>query len=1123
MPLVEKMNKQFLKKIQNKNPMAHALYEDDIENRCVELIMTELSYDTHINCFHDKDDGNARFGRTDAREVVSQRWLRAALRKLNPSVKSAVLAEAEAELTRNRDHQNRLAANKNIHDLLTNGLNLDTHTDKGAPQQVKVRFIDFETPSNNHFAVVQQLTIKGKQTRRPDLLIYVNGLPLIFIELKNLTEPTRQAYDKNVKDYRRDIPHLYHYNLLLILSNGVETKVGSMTSEWEHFFNWEKVNSENDLVVPEGQEDFAQVLRGLCRKDVLIDMLENFVLYYNDVAKIVAKNHQYLGVNNAFKAFENRSETGEAKGKLGVFWHTQGSGKSFSMVYFVKKIEKHYGKHFKFVILTDRADLEQQIHKEFKRTGLIPEQQSDAKTTLQTVPKKSSVVAKSRDDLQARLKNDDRLVFAMIQKFSMPTKGTDYPQLTDKNNIVVLVDEAHRSQYNDLAQNMRRAMTNAQFMAFTGTPLLGKGDPTEEWFGPCISRYDFVDSVNDGSTVRLFHQNRVPKMALMNDALNEDIANIFLDENLNEAEQEQLLRENSTIETVIGDSDRLDEIARDLVKHFVARGYLGKAMMISITKQVTVRMYDAVQKNWRIHKQALMQQRTGLPHDSPLRAELDKTIKFMDATKMAVIISHSPNDVEDFKKRGLNLQPHIDLMEKVGKNYETIEDRFKEPDDPLRLVFVCAKWLTGFDAPTISTLYLDKPMQNHTLMQTIARANRVAPALNSLGFTAKEDETDRNEKKSGFIIDYIDVFTNLEKALAKYGKDRKDGSGKDYPAETFAELLAYLDAAIRLGIDYLANLQLDIRSIINRNDVFDDIKEFEFFADTLSETEEIKKSYGVHQTAITAFYQACKPDINNENALTMGENIGKYKRIRDIFEYIRKIISRKAKGDSNYEDARIKSEQLIDESIISKGYTIKPMDEIDLSSIDLDKLQARFEQAPYKHLAISDMVQFLQDRIAQLLARNVTRIDLAERLQDIINHYNERGSDVQAFFKALRDYATQLRTEEVRAAAEGLTEAELEIFDLLFQEKLTKEEKQKVKLAAKTLLEKLKDNEVQRKILVTDWFRHTQTQGKVKDMISDVLDILPATTYTLPIFHEKVNAVYNHLYKTAAIGQQYWA
>jgi type I restriction enzyme, R subunit len=1099
--------------------MAHALYEHEIESRCVELLMQELAYDAHLNLWELPDDGNLAFGRDSAKEVINKKWLTAALQKLNPYAPTAVRDAAMEEIIRYETYGNMLSLNKKMHQLLTEGFEANISSIQGVSEPHRIKLIDFQQPENNHFAIVQQLTIRGKQTRRPDLLIYVNGLPLIFIELKNLTEPTKTAFDKNVSDYKRDISNLFHFNLLLILSNVSDTKIGSLSSDWEHYFNWEKVDSEQDLVVPQGQEDLPQVLRGLCRKEVMIDLLENFVLYYLDKSKIVAKNHQYLGVNNAVAAYEKRAHL---EGKLGVFWHTQGSGKSFSMVFFVQKLLKQFGRQQKFVIITDREDLENQILTEFERTNLIPSQKKDKKD--KDSKKERGVKALNSADLQVRLQSNDRFVFTLIQKFNTKSKGTVYPTLNESTDIVVIVDEAHRSQYNDLAQNMRRAMPNAQYIAFTGTPLLDSNESTKQWFGEYVSRYDFSDSIADGSTVRLFHQNRVPQLQIINDRLNEEIAQIFSDENLSEEQQEKIIREKSEITTLLADSDRLQEVAKDIVKHFVGRGYLGKAMVVSSLKEISVKMYVFVQKAWSDYKKEQLKLRNGLPSDSPLRTQIDRTLKFMSDTEMAVVISYTGTDEEDFLKKGMDLRPHIAKMNKVGAGYETIEDRFKAINDPLRLVFVCAKWLTGFDAPTVSTLYLDKPLQKHTLMQTIARANRVAPALNSLGYKADTDSLDRVEKEAGMIIDYIDVFENLQKALADYGKARDNNDKEANKPLQYEDLIAYLDAAITEGIALLEKENLDIREIMESEDTFDKIKLFQTFADTLSQTDEQKKTFAVHQNAISAFYQACKPDINNEENLPSGEYIGKYKRTRDAFEYLRNIIKGKDKQNSDFSAASQQIDNLIDEAIVAKNYIIKPEQEIDLSGIDLEKLQEKFEQTPYKRLAINDLVAFLQEQVQKLLARNVTRIDLAQRLQDLIDAYNTRGSDVKQFFKELREYAATLRQEEIRSVAEGLTEEELEIFDLLFQEKLSVAEKQKVKLAAKALLQKLKDNDIKRSIMVTDWHRNAQSQVKVRKLIGDVLDEnLPQESYDKNLFNEKLTAVYTHIYNTATLGARYWA
>ncbi|MGH9853259.1 MAG: type I restriction endonuclease, partial [Blastocatellia bacterium] len=326
--------------------MANYISENDIEKACVETLMNEISFDEHLNLWQLPDDGNRAFGRADAKEVVRMAQLRASLRKLNPVASAEVLKAALAELTQSRAHLMPFEANRAVAKLLREGFDAPARNAQGDAVTERVRFVDFDNPANNHFAVIQQLTIRGKAPRRPDLLIFVNGLPLVFIELKNRVEATRQAYDKNLSDYRRDIPQLFDYNLAVVLSNTRETKVGSMTADWEQFFNWEKIADEAETPVPANEVDLLRVMRALFRKETLIDLLENFALFYADRAKIVARNHQFLGVNNAFESFRSRESQ---NGKLGVFWHTQGSGKSFSMAYLARKIKRKVPGNFKFV------------------------------------------------------------------------------------------------------------------------------------------------------------------------------------------------------------------------------------------------------------------------------------------------------------------------------------------------------------------------------------------------------------------------------------------------------------------------------------------------------------------------------------------------------------------------------------------------------------------------------------------------------------------------------------------------------------------------------------------------------------------------------------------------------
>lgn len=1091
--------------------MANYISENDIEKSCCAVFMDELQYDEHLNLWQLPNDGNTTFGRTDAKEVVRMQQLQRSIAALNPGLNTEILDYAIKELTQSRAHLSPYEANLAVWKLLKDGYDVPTKNDKGDFVKERVRFMDFNKPENNHFAIVQQLTIKGKNTRRPDLLVYVNGLPLVFIELKNATEATRQAFDKNLTDYKRDIAQLFDYNLLVVLSNSLETKVGSMTSDWDNFFNWEKITSETDKTVPKDEIDLLTVLRGLFRKEVLMDMLENFVLYYANRAKIVAKNHQYLGVNNLIESFRNREGK---EGKLGVFWHTQGSGKSFSMVYFVQKIKRKFQGNFKFVIVTDRDDLEYQIHKTFQRSGIIAVTDKNKKTFR----------AISGEDLKGKLKDSSNFVFTLIQKFSSEKKGKKYPVINDSDNIILIVDEAHRSQYQDLGENMKAGLPNAQRVAFTGTPLLDTVSTTEKWFGGYVSRYDFSDSVADGSTVPLFYHNRIPKVQLQNDTLNEEYAEILEEENISQSQQDKLTKEYAQVTTIITDNDRLDTIAYDIVNHFPYRGYLGKGMVISIDKPTAVKMYDKVKRHWDLKIKELRGELIKLKDDDPKKVEFRRIVDWMRETEMCVIVSHESDEETRFDKLGLNIRPHRAVMNKLyGVDDETIEDRFRNPNDKLRLVFVCAKWLTGFDAPTVSTLYLDKPMQNHTLMQTIARANRVAPALDAMGKVYQEATAkgEKFDKTSGLIIDYIGVFKKLEKALSKYAKP-KDGK-TEYPTDRFNDLLNYLEAAITEGIKFLENRELVIQPILNSTDTFENIGLFKDYADKLSKTQELKKEFVVYQNAITSFYQACKPEILEENDLPNNPHKGKYKRIKDAFEYLRKIIDRQSDDQGNIEGAKEKADILIDESIVSAGYTIEALKEIDLSQINMELLQKRFKELPYKHLSISDMQAFLKDRLAQMLNRNVSRIDLAEKLNTIIREYNSDSSDVEAFFEALRKYAEQLIAEDKRAAAEGLTEEELELFDLLFKEKLTIEEKQKVKLAAQSLLQKLKDNDTKRTIMVADWYKNVQLQEIVREMIANELNEHLPDSYDRIIFSQKRDVVYDHLFNIAQRGRGYWA
>jgi len=551
--------------------------------------------------------------------------------------------------------------------------------------------------------------------RRPDVILYINGLPLVFIELKNSNIKLRSAFDDNLFNYKHDIPQLFHCNAFCLLSNAIETKVGSFTVGWEHFFNWLRVDSEKEKVdrqqISEQGTSLEFALAGLCHPIRLLDYIENFILFHKQSSKIIAQNHQFMGVNNAFQRFLNRQQY---EGKLGVFWHTQGSGKSFSMIFYARKIFRKVMGNFSFVVVADRQDLDTQIYRNFIDT--------------QSINKDDAAQPSDAKEMRKFLGQNKKVVFTLIQKFRYD-KGKVYPRLFDpeqeQREVIVMVDEAHRTQYKSLAENMRAGLKGAYFLAFTGTPLLGKKRKTNDWFGDYVSEYNFQQAMQDQATVPLFYEKRVPKVLIQNDDLSDDFYELLEDENLDEAQQQKLEKNFSSEMQVIKRNDRLEIIAKDIVYHFPRRGYLGKAMVVTLDKFTAVTMYDKVQWHW---KEEIKQLR-GLIKDSKNdieKARFKKIIEYMKSVQMAVVISDPKADEKRFEKARLDIKPHIKRLEQIDEHGHDIEYNFKDPEDPLQLVFVCAMWLTGFDAPTVSTLYLDKPMKDHTLMQTIARANRVA-------------------------------------------------------------------------------------------------------------------------------------------------------------------------------------------------------------------------------------------------------------------------------------------------------------------------------------------------------------------------------------------------------------
>jgi type I restriction enzyme R subunit len=1038
--------------------MPHPDSEEALELSTIALF-EKLGYTT-ANCYSEWNSGTSNLGRETKSEVVLISKLQPALEKLNPHLPKPAINLAIEQLIRDRNALTLASANREIYNLLKDRVKVTYRNDDGEEITENVTVIDWKNPTNNDFFLASQFWITGElYPRRPDLIGFINGIPLIFIELKASGERVELAYENNFCDYRKEIPQLFWYNSIVILSNGSISKIASLTATWEYFSDWKKINNEGE----QGIISLETLIRGTCDKTKLLDIVENFTLFSEEegnLIKLVAKNHQYLGVNNCLEAVQNIRENG---GKLGVFWHTQGSGKSFSMQFFSQKVHRTITGNWTFVIITDRDDLDNQIYKNFAKTGAITEP-------------KENVRANSGEHLKQLLTEDHRYIFTLIQKFRT-YKGETYPKLSDRHNIIVIADEAHRSQYDSWAANMRTALPNAGFIGFTGTPLLVGEQATKRVFGGYISIYNFRQSIEDGATVPLFYENRTPKLELTNSELNEEIADAIESAELDEAEENKLDREFARELHLITREERLDEIAKDIVSHFLGRGYQGKAMVVSIDRFTAVKMYNKVQHYWQQQLTDLQNQL--ITANTTEQEQLTAQIQYIAETDMAVIISSSQNEEEIFNKKGLTIKPH---RQRLAKENPGLDEKFKDANNPLRIVFVCAMWMTGFDAPSCSTIYLDKPMRNHTLMQTIARANRVF-----------------GDKVNGLIVDYIGVFRDLQKALAIYGSasggDVREG---DTPVQAKAALVDELRSAIDLTLQFCTERGIDFHKIQTTTESFARTKLWNDAVEAILINDDSKQRYLAQTQNVNKLYKAILPDP------AAGEFNPSLYAFAEITKRIKQLTPH-----SDITEVKAAVEEILDRSIGTLTYVIPESNQlIDLGQIDFDALKALFASG-YKHTETEKLKGIISRQLTQMLRLNKSRMNYLEKFQQMIDEYNAGSRNVEIFFADLVEFAQELNIEDKRAISEKLTEEELAIFDLLTKPDitLTEKEKHEIKKVAKELLSTLKQEK-----LVLDWRRRQQSKAAVKVTIEDILDQLPES-YSTEAYQRKCQEVYQHVYE----------
>lgn len=997
------------------------------------LLKNELGWDVKFAYNKEILGKNGTFGRESYNEILLLRYFHEALKRLNPWITDAQIAEAQKLLESRLSTSSLLQINEEKYFLIRDGIPVTIKKPNGQTETKKAAVIDFQNPDNNYFLAVKELKIHGElYRRRTDIVGFVNGIPLMFVELKNTNVDVQNAYDDNYTDYLDTIPHLFYYNAFLMLSNGSEAKIGTLGSKYEFFHEWKRLAEED-----EGCVELETMLRGICKKENFLDLLENFILFDHSgghTAKILARNHQYLGVNEAVNAYSDRKLN---DGKLGVFWHTQGSGKSYSMVFLAQKIRRKFEGSPTFVVLTDREELNSQISDTFENCGLLGK------------AKASKFIATSGEELVQKLKGNPSFIFTLIQKFNKPDSAPIYPD----HDIIIMSDEAHRSQYGIFADNMVKLLPTAARIGFTGTPLLSSDNITARTFGGYVSVYDFKRAVEDGATVPLYYENRGEKIV---DLHNPEITNQILDaiENadLDVNQQDKLEAEFAKEIHLLTAEPRLKSVARDFVQHYSDLWTSGKAMFVCLNKVTCVRMYNYVQEYWNEEIKALETQiKTATQQESQ---ELERKLKWMQETEMAVVISQEQNEIQTFNKWGLDIKYHRAKMEK-----RELDKEYKDSKNPLRVVFVCAMWLTGFDVKTLSCLYLDKPLKAHTLMQTIARANRVAEG-----------------KSNGLIIDYIGIVKALRKALADYTANA-GGSGNVDPTVDKNELIARILETIDKTKAFLAENDFDLQMLIDAKDFLKN-KYLLDAADAVCGTIEDKKTFTTYASELNRLMKYTD----------RGDITGHTRKEYDAIAAIYNNLQRKRRHIDTT-DLMIEINEIISGYVQIEHTTDTASDEskrFDISAINFDILRREFAKVKHKNLVLKDLDEAIKQKIESMLFANPDRIDYYERYRKIIEEYNSEQdrASIEKTFMELMNLANSLNEEEQRYVREGFaSDEELSVYDMLFRDDLSKNDIKKLKSVSTTLLQQIKD-----KIAELDhWTDKQETKAAVDNLIRDIL------------------------------------
>lgn len=952
--------------------MRKAITEADVEENVL-AILQDLGYEIIRSDNEDYLPGGRSALRSDYKDVILTDRLRVALGRINPLIRDEAIEQAMKQVLRSDGHR-LLVNNEAFHRMLSEGIDIPVYTDQGE-SYTKVWLFDFENAKNNEFLAINQFTvIENNVERRPDVILFVNGIPLLVIELKNLSDEGATiwtAYDQ-FQTYKEQLSTLFRYNEILVVSDGIQARVGTMSSEKERFMQWKTIDGEK---LNMGLTEIEVLLRGMCDKHRLLDIIRNFIVFEKDkeIIKKLAAYHQYWAVNKAIKSTVNARRGNK---KAGIVWHTQGSGKSLTMIFYAGKLVRELDNPT-IVVLTDRNDLDDQLFGTFGR--------------CQDILRQEPVQAESRKRLQELLRvSSGGIVFTTIQKF-FPDQDGDrekYPVLSQRDNIVVMADEAHRTQYGfsakiqdkkdkalityGYAKYLRDALPNASFIGFTGTPIELADRSTPAVFGKYVDAYDIEQAVEDGATVRIYYESRLAKLELKPEE-RPKIDQEF--EDVTEGEEvegkEKLKSKWARVEKVAGSPARIRRIAQDIVCHFEERTSVleGKGMIVCMSRRICVDLYNEIIK---------------------LKPEWHNADDEKGAIK--VVMTGSASDPKEW-------QEHIRNKVKRRK----IGDNFRDPKHELKIIIVRDMFLTGFDVPSLHTMYLDKPIKGHSLMQAIARVNRVYPG-----------------KVGGRVVDYMGVGVELRKAMMDY--TASGGKGKPtFEQEKAVALMEEKYEVVRdmfYGFNYRIFFELE------------PAKRVSFVKDAMEYILKEKGKKERFQREVIALLKAFSLAVPHESAMKIKEEVGLFQAIKSA---ITKTTETEKEAQEEKFDTAIK--QIISKAVISDRI-IDIFASAGLQNPELSILSEGFleevKEMPQKNLAFEALKKLLNDEIRVFARKNIIQgKSFMDLLDKTIKKYTNRSVEAAEVIEELLELARKIREEKNRGKQQNMSEDEIAFYDAL--------------------------------------------------------------------------------------------